>query len=149
LDKATPEPLRHSVQVREKRTAVWTLKDPNGREAGCSFPGRNRVGVDVEGRRLAQEAYQCVTAHDIAAIDAKRLAERCHKQVGGAGAADLFSAAARCSKSTDAMRIIDDEECVLGKCGIKPVDKRANAFEWGMIAAHAEDTVCDDDGARA
>jgi hypothetical protein len=76
--------------MRKQRAAVWTIHSAERGKARRSLGRRDWVGKDVEGRRLAQETNDRITADNVAAIDAERLTESCYEQISGAGVGNLF-----------------------------------------------------------
>jgi hypothetical protein len=129
--KAAPETLGHRAQVPEEYLTLRTVHDRNGGKGSGGLRGCDGVRVDVEGRRLAQEPDDRVTADDISAVDAERPTERCHEQVGATAAGDLLGAPTSWSGRADAVRVVDDQKDILGKGRVEPID------DLGMCASGA------------
>ena len=87
----------------------------DGDERGLGLARRDRVRIDVEGRGLAQVADDGVARHDVAAVDAERLAERADQHVDRAAAGDLLGAAAGAAEAADAVGVVDHQNDVLRK----------------------------------
>ena len=121
--------------------SALAVDDIDGLERGGGLGWRDRVRVDVEGRRLAQIADHCRAACDVAAVDAECLSERADEQIGSLRASHFLRAPARITECADAVRVIDDQDDILGKSRIVPIDDFADGSERRMIAAHAEDAV--------
>ena len=146
--QAVAEPLRHGAQVVEQPAPFFAVDAFDGDARRLGFAGRDGVGVDVEGRCLAQVGDQRLRRDDVPAVDAKRLAERADQHID-LGADDLLGAASVGAEAADAVRVIGDDDDVLGVARIVLGGDLHDLAEVGVIAAHAEDAVRDDDSARA
>jgi hypothetical protein len=100
-------------------SACRAVERVDGRAGRCRLRRRDRVGIDIERRGLAEIADDRVAGGDVAAVDAERLAERADQEIGRRGPGDFLGAAAGASERADAVGIVDHHGDVSGNAESK------------------------------
>src|SRR5207302_8478471 len=107
---------------------------------------RNRVAEEVGRVLLPQEAHHGRAADDVPAVDAEGLAEGPDEDVGAA-AGDFLGAAAGRTEAADAVRVVDEKDHAAREARVELLADARDAIERRVVAAHAENSIGDDDGA--
>ena len=83
----------------------------------------------------------------VSAIHAEGFAERSDQDVAGRCLRVFLGAASGPPECADTMRVIDNDDHVLGEVRVMPLRDGHHFVEWRVIPAHAEDAVGHDDDA--